>query len=300
MSSNAVRRRCASFVGIAAAACLLLATSASAAPLLGSGNLTLHGGPVMTKTVNYLIFWEPPRLQSGKTASVAKTYNALVKRFFTDENHSTFTDIPTEYEITGGQTITNSATLGGGWVDKEPYPASGCTDNGTPGNCLSQDQVVAEIGRAMKQNSWKAGPTHAFYLFTSKGEGSCLSDSTCAFTTYCAYNTTFPKGSNTVIYATMPYVQTITSGCNVDRTPNHDIAADSEISMASALQMDMITDPLGNAWYDTEGFRIADKCNGQFGTYGYRGGNANQQLNGHFYVLQEEWSNKAGGCIQGD
>jgi hypothetical protein len=98
----------------------------------------------------------------------------------------------------------------------------------------------------------------------------------------------------------MPYLQTISSGCNVDRTPNHDIAADSEINLTSGTQMDMITDPLGNGWTDTQGFRIADKCQTSFGTYGYDGGKANQKLNGHFYVLQEEWSNKAGGCIQGD
>lgn len=300
MGSRFVLRRCAPVAAIAAAACLALTTSAGALPLRDS-KLIYHGGPVMTKSVSYLIFWEPPKLQDGKTASVARTYNSLIKRFFNDENHTTFMDIPTEYEVFGGQQITNSATLGGSWVDTHAYPASGCSDSATPGDCLSQDQVVAEIKHAMKQNSWKAAPTHAFYLFTAKGEGSCLPDSSCALVQFCAYNTTFPKGAKTAIYANMPYDQTITTGCNVDRTPNHDLAADTEINMASAAQMAMITDPAGNGWSDqTTGQRISDLCQTQFGAYGFDGGKANQKLNGHNYVLQEEWSNKMDGCIQGD
>jgi hypothetical protein len=59
-----------------------------------------------------------------------------------------------------------------------------------------------------------------------------------------------------------------------------------------------VTDPNLNAWYDSAGAENGDKCAWNFGTLDEDGGMANQQWNGHFYVLQQEWDNAVSGCVQ--
>jgi hypothetical protein len=59
-----------------------------------------------------------------------------------------------------------------------------------------------------------------------------------------------------------------------------------------------VTDPNLNAWYDSAGAENGDKCAWNFGTLDEDGGMANQQWNGHFYVLQQEWDNLVSGCVQ--
>jgi hypothetical protein len=55
------------------------------------------------------------------------------------------------------------------------------------------------------------------------------------------------------------------------------------------------------AWYDAHGYEMADKCADKLGSIALDGHNIT--LNGHPYIIQEEWSNKAksgkGGCVKG-
>jgi hypothetical protein len=91
------------------------------------------------------------------------------------------------------------------------------------------------------------------------------------------------------------------SGCDQARHPNGNVA-DVTISAASHEQIEMVTDPIvGRSWMDASRNEIGDKCDLEFGnpigaTPG--GVNFNQQINGTNYMLQQEWSNAAGGCVQ--
>jgi hypothetical protein len=275
------------------------------APDSAQSDLIYHGGPVMQKASHtYAIFWEPPNLQTGDPATVAQGYNAGILQYFKDVGGTGLYNINTQYyqSLNGNkQHIKNVSDLVDHWVDTAAYPASGCTDPATVGNCLTDAQIQAEVTHAMQVKGWTASPTNAFFVFTANGEGSCFGASgSCAFTTYCGYHGAFGG----TIYANMPYGATHTTSpririfCTRTNTfpGNRDI--DMETNILSHEHIEMVTDPMLNAWFASDGQEIGDLCAYNYGTRDEDGGLANQNWNGHFYLLQEEWDNAVSGCAQ--
>lgn len=256
-----------------------------------------HGGPVMQRTTTYAIFWEPPTLQNGAPAHVSRRYNTLLMGYFNDVSGSELYDNTTQYYDGAGH-IANSSAFGAAWVDTSPYPASACSYSAAA-NCLDDAQIQTEIAKAMAVNAWTADLTRIFFVFTAKGEDSCLdaSATSCAFTNYCAYHSSFTLNGQSVIYANIPYEGTDLSACGVPDSPNSNIDADSAINAASHEQMAAVTDPQLNAWYNTGGDEIADICNWNFGSPRFKGDTANVDWLNHFYIVQQEWSNVFGQCI---
>lgn len=260
--------------------------------------LTYNGGPVMNSSVTYAIFWEPPTLQDGSNTQVSPTYNSLLQNYFGDVGGSNVYSINTQYYDTNAH-IANNSTFGGAWTDTSAYPTSQCTDSATPQNCMTDTDIQAEVAKAMAANNWTSGLTHMFFVFTSAGEGSCFdtSSTACAFTQYCAYHSFFSDSSNQpVVYANMPYTGTNLNACGVSTSPNNDFDADSTINVTSHEHMEAVTDPELNAWYDSQGNEIGDKCAWNFGTSSLDNGQANVQWNSNYYIVQQEWSNAVDGC----
>lgn len=265
--------------------------------------LLYNGGPVMqTGTVTYAIFWEPATLQDSTSTSVSATYNSLLQSYFNDIGGSGLYNVNTQYYDNINGHIQNSSSFGGAWVDTSAYPASGCTDSATPGDCLTDAQIEAEVTNAMTANSWTGGLNHLFFVFTSKGEGSCFDSSStaCAFTDYCAYHSAFGSNNDPIVYANMPYTGTYLNACGVDSSPNNDFDADSTINVTSHEHMEATTDPLLNAWYDAEGEEIGDKCAWNFGSVNLDSNTANEHWNSDYYITQQEWSNALDGCTRGE
>ncbi len=90
----------------------------------------------------------------------------------------------------------------------------------------------------------------------------------------------------------MPYAASFS--CNPGSSPNHN-DADQTINVSSHEQIEAATDPLLNAWYDTSGFEIGDKCAWKFGARNASG--ADVTWNGHGYIVQKEWDNKKASCV---
>src|SRR6266487_324861 len=285
-------------------------TLTKSATTTASGSLIYHNGPVMQSTSTiYAIFWEPPKLPDGTSTYVSTNYNSLIQRYFNDVGGSGLYNNNTQYyQITKGITnyIVNNSTLGGAWIDTSPYPSpSDCTDPALPHGCMTDLDIQKEVKGAMSTNGWTGGLTHLFYVFTSWGEGVCNSSnlSQCSLNPggFCGYHTNF-SNNGTILYAYIPYLGTISNsaGCSVPQSPNNDLDADRAINGASHEQMDAVTDPLGTAWFDSKGNalgEIADKCIEQFGSVTLDGGKANVQLNGDYYIVQQEWSNTNNSCV---
>jgi hypothetical protein len=297
---------------------------ALAAPLGGAplgGPLTYHGGPVMTKATTYAIFWLPSsgKLQNGAATGFSARYQDVQKALLSlypghgiDNNNTQYYDqtcIPGLF-ICFTEYVQNAGGLGGSWVDTSAYPPSGCSDSATPGNCLSDAQIQAEIQKAITTNGWTAGINSIFLLYTSSGEGSCAGAS-CAYVNFCAYHSYFTSGATDVIYANIPYGST--SACQTGGTPspNGDAIADTAATAASHELTEAITDPLLNAWYNSSGDEIGDLCAYQYGPNTWASGTANQSwpvsfsnllIIGHapvtFFELQEEWNNHTNSCVQ--
>jgi hypothetical protein len=285
-----------------------LAKARALAPLAG-GPLVYHaGGSIMPRVKLYAIFWIPAALQNGGSTGMSVAYQNLQTRLLMDYTANGIDNNNTQYYQVIGATATyiqNAAGVGlasglaGFTVDNAPYPASGCSDPATPGNCITDAQVQAEIQRVMALKGWTGGPNKLFLLYTSSGEGSCFDSAgtSCAYTQYCAYHS-FIGTSPPVIYANMPFGNL--SVCQVSGTPspNGNAAADAVTDVASHEITEAITDPLLNAWFDSSGNEIGDICNFNYGANGWDAGAANQMWNGNFYEVQQEFDNHVGGCVQ--
>lgn len=242
-------------------------------PADSSNNLQYGGGPVMTGTTNvYAIFWEP-------TGAVSANYNSLILRYFGDVGGSPLYANNSQYTDSSGNYSANTV-LAGSWVDNSAYPESPLLDS----------DIQNEVTNAQNANGWTSSIDNIFFVFTEQNEDICFdsSGSQCASNSFCAYHNYF--GSDT-IYATMPYAASFS--CNPGSSPNGD-DADQTINVTSHEQMEAATDPLLNAWLDSGGQEIGDKCAWQFGPTDSAGGDV--VWNGDEYIVQEEWDNNIGGC----
>lgn len=269
-----------------------------------SGALTYHGGPIMATQNTYAIFWLPSsgRLQNGASTHMSAKYQPVLKAFLADYAGHGISNNSTQYYQLVGSTYTyihNTNGFAAAVVDTNSYPPSGCNDSATPGNCITDAQIQAEITRVITAQHWTPGPTAMFLLFTSSGEGSCFNSnsSSCAYTQYCAYHGDYSSGGKTVIYGNEPYLDK--AGCTISKLPNGDLAADSSANVASHEMTEAATDPQLNAWWDSgNGEEIGDLCAWMFGAPTWDSGLANQMWNGHFYELQQEYDNHTSACVQ--
>jgi hypothetical protein len=263
----------------------------------GSGsNLSYHNGPVMRANNVYAVYWIP----SGYSASA--NYRSLIDGYFNNvagDNGKTtnvyFSD--TQYSDTGGKIAYNSTFIGS-VIDTSALPSSGCTDSATT-VCVTDAQLQTELKKVMNANGWTGGSDKVFFIFTAKGIGSCAGSS-CAFTQYCAYHSWIGSGSSAILYANMPYADTVSAACDAGQHPNAD-DADATLNVTSHEHNEAITDAQGSAWYDRRGYENGDKCAWKFGTALGSTGGSNSQYNqaigtGRYY-LQQEWSNSRSGCV---
>jgi hypothetical protein len=261
---------------------------------------------VLHQSTVHAIFWIP----SGY--SVSTNYESLIDGFFqnvadasgrSDNDYS----VAAQYSDTSGPGAYD-VSFGRPVVDTDPFPANGCTDGPLP-VCLTDAQVQTEIDKVIAANGWQAGLSNEFFIFTPPPVGSCFDSSStlCAYSYYCAYHGSFTSGlgNGTVVYANLPYAAqpAAPTSCDTGARPNGD-DADPEVNLISHEQIESITDPLLNAWYDNSGSEIADKCVWNFGP----NPGDNEQIGTGHYNLQEEWSNRTfdpstgeeGACVQRD
>jgi len=282
----------------------------AASPAQDTGPLVYHGGPVMqTGVTPYAIFWVPAKLQNGGTTTMSTHYQTVQKNMLTDYTAHGLDNNNTQYAQQINPTgpvkyIQNKGGAAISYIDTNPYPASGCQDSATPGNCITDHQLQAEIQRVMTLKGWTGGLNKMFFVFTSSGEGSCFdnTNASCAYTAYCAYHGYFLGGSlgtTPIVYANEPYGNL--NNCQVPGTPspNNDAVADAAATSASHEFTEAITDPELSAWYSALGSEIGDLCAYDYGLfYNWDNGNANQMWNGHFYMLQTEYDNNQLSCVQ--
>lgn len=230
------------------------------------------------------------------------------------------------------------ASFGGELLDTKPYPARSseyCPSGKElpPANqpCVSdaeaEPQLGEEVARVVEEQHLPTGLQAIYFMLTPNEVNSCAGVeggvAACNTNFYCAYHSDFVSSGKYIIYANMPYDDV--GGCQIPDRP-HESPADDEIDTLSHENNEAVTDPLGNAWFDYDGNEVADKCTYPFfdplsdfnpeeddygpllgGTRTARysrealaepGNSYNQTINGDHFLLQREWSNAAGGCVQ--
>ncbi len=241
------------------------------------------------------------------------SYVSVINQYFADVAHDSagkqnVYSVATEYfDNPGAVHIQYRSTVGGSYVDRDPLPANGCSDN-VDTYCLTDEQLQHEIQVVLTAKGWQGGLDHIFFLMTPNGVGSCFNglSGQCSTDDFCAYHSAFTdSNSEDVIYANEPYEGPDPQmGCTdpAQGFPN-DVDADTTVNTISHEHNESITDPLGTGWLsnDGNGDENGDLCAFGFGTAlgGTEGVNAyNQVINSHHYDLQQEYSNLVNGCIQ--
>lgn len=196
-------------------------------------------------------------------------------------------------------------------------------------------QLGDEVASFVEKENLPTGLGAIYFVLMPHDVNSCAGFegevAACNSNFYCAYHSDIVSKARYVVYANMPYDDV--EGCQTPDQP-HESPADDEIDTLSHENNEAITDPLGNAWFDYDGNEIADKCTYPFfdplsdfdpeeDDYGpliggtrmasyepveiegveYEtlkepGNSYNQTINGGHFLLQREWSNATGGCVQ--
>jgi hypothetical protein len=223
-------------------------------------------------------------------------------QYVTDVGGSAFYGLLTQY-WDFQSSIVNDVTLGGKFADTTAYPHAG-----TRADPLSSDNIETEIAQDVRANGWTMTGEHMVFIFTGYNVESCATGGgaqECSFSNngshYCAYHSDFPTSAslNNAIYAYLP----VLSDCiqleelSTTGSPNHDMIADATINSMSHEHFESVSDPYGRGWYDSDpsNGEIGDKCAYRFGALRPDGSNVTLG-HGHTYLVQEEWSDHAGGC----
>ncbi len=272
-------------------------------------NLDYNGGPVMPSNANYAVYWAP-----GGEAAYPERYIEGIDRYFKDlahdsGGHENVDSVAAQYDDAEGQFASYDSRFAGLILDKDPYPANGCTHALT---CLTDAQIQAELKHVAEVAKTPTDLTHEYFLLTPEGVESCFEESVepqCSAGSdapaYCAYHSNVDTPTGELIYANDPYVTGI-EGCDeVLDHPNESPADGALQGGLSHEHNESTTDPLPNsAWTDfgsAEPGEIGDKCASQFGAplgTAPDGSPYNQLVNGDEYFYQEEWSNETHQCLQ--
>jgi hypothetical protein len=270
-----------------------------------TANLPYGGGPVLHSNRTHVVFWQP----SGSGMAFEPGYEAVVQVFLANvaaDSH----DPTTVYGLTGQYSDARGpaaydSRYGGAVQATDPLPPSRCAEPPATGPgwtvCLTDTELQRELAHVIRADRLPTGPSDVYFLVTPNGLGSCIdsSSSSCALggsaTGYCAYHSVTDSGL--VPYAVIPY-NAISGHCSSDNPRPNSSTADPALSSISHEHSEMVTDPSGDAWIDASGMEDGDLCVATFGApIGGSGAGAwNQDINGGHYFLQEEWSNRTGGC----
>jgi hypothetical protein len=220
-----------------------------------SGDMTFHGGTVLTASKTQAIFWgdwsNPGDIITGMDA------------FFGGWSGSGMAGDSTEYSGNNGQ-VTSSSTYLGHVIDSSTAPRRALTTNG----------AVAE---ACAITGDSPDPSAVYFIYTSTGAGHV---------NYCAWHSWGNCSNGAPIQvAYMPNITGI-AGCD----PQSDVTNESQglaalANVTSHELSEATTDPRGDGWFDSGGAENGDKCAWSF--------HNDVSFGGYSWKLQMEWSNAA-------
>ena len=247
----------------------LLDKTAVYAASYGSGNLTNHGGPIISDAGFFAIYWNSAVANSNRTSlgytAISKQLTAFVNSFPNNSNYSgSATD---DYEIVqqygSGVAIANTLTNSGLLIDNRKTQKS-ISDSSVRSYLVG----LFDSGRVIPNGNTIYGIYFPPGMKVSlQGGGSC--------TSFCGYHGYFSYGGVPIKYASFPYLDC--RACSLSGLT----VADMLTIVTSHEIREAVTDPQLNAWYDSVGYEADDKCAWH---------NLYKMTNGGFWV-QPEYSN---------
>ena len=268
--------------------------NASLQPAIGGGAISYHGGKVLQSAKIYNIYYGTWPV--GACTATDNTTAGILNNYLSTAGISDWYRTTAAYYSTSGSTKTfttsNVAIAGCSTMASSTY---GTTLDNAPGVLFTdiiQNQITA--------NGWVPNSNDIYFVFTSK-EIAVTEGPTSTFNVnYCGFHSNFtPTGGTQVQYAFIGDSNN-NAGCGgtTAATPNGNATADAMVSVTAHELTETVSDPLGNAWYDSRGYENGDKCAWIFGaTFTANGGKANSTQSGKNYQLQENVAPNLNSCV---
>jgi hypothetical protein len=229
-----------------------------------AGNLIDHGGPVLSASHAYAIFWGPA---SGWAPDVGSGLQSL----FQGLDGSNYLGI--------GQQYMRGAGIGSSYV-----LALSDSSSPPPTHPPKTSEIAGEVGAVLTANGLATDPTGIYLVYTSSFPKNAH---------FCSWHFSAPVNGVTTQFAYVPNTG-LAAGC--DPGNRYGVSGSEDLrSLANVTAhelMEAVTDSQSTAWYDSSGAEIADKCAWQFS-------GPVTLTNGTVWQLQEEWSNMTSACAQG-
>jgi hypothetical protein len=271
-----------------------------------------HGGIVMSGQVTvHTVFWAPAGHSfPGSPSLLVAGYEGIVQKFMLAAAHdsgkrtnvfSALYEYPDasaygDYQL---HYLPASDSL----QDGDPYPpvSKQCVSPLGIATCVTGEQVEAELRRVIATRDPGGATQHDVWLLFLPGDvDECTSAGVCGTNAYLGYHALAP-GPAPLLYAVIidPEVE-LPSTPGTDPEGNPD--AEGAVNTAAHELVESISDPEGTGWMDPNGYEVADKCEEpEYGVplgYALDGSPFNQWIDGEQWLVQEMWSNAAGGCVQ--
>jgi len=258
------------------------------------GDLQYIGGPVVPYAQNHSVFLNP-------TAGCAPNscFGDPIG-FLEDLGRSQFVHVTDQYV---GAHSSHRYTNGTSYAVTDYTPSAGA---GKPFTNL--DLAIAAYYLAAGSGGF--GNNHIYHLFLTPGQDVCFDSSFSVCYSpdngntfyFCAYHSAvYDDAGNVALYSVEPYQNV--PGCNVGPgTPNGQLV-DSTNNVLSHEEIETITDPRGNAWWNVlnlalNGEEIADECSFLlFTPTDVFWDPSVVRLNHKQYAIQPEYSNSQHACV---
>ena len=215
----------------------------------GPGDLSYNGGALIVYAQSHAIYMNSQFPGFPATCPTVAACWGDPEAFLRDLGNSEFIHIADQYvKATGDNryTVGKSASI-----------------NYVPAGQMSDFDILATV-HAVAASTGQTGYGHIYHVFLPPGQDVCLSDGICASNAICAYHSSadFPDIGH-VVYTVEP--DQLGFGCAVAPGSPNGPRNDSTDNVLSHEMFETITDPDGDAWFNTATLlllndEIGDEC----------------------------------------
>jgi hypothetical protein len=184
--------------------------------------LQYHGGPIVTASDTYAIYWDP-------TAAYHSDWMALIDGYLREVGQASgqlgsVFSMSSQYTGPKGTRASYQSTFRGAYTDTQPFPKSGnCVEPKGEAVCLTDAQIRAELKRFLTAKELPTGTDVVYFVLTPPGvtvctdggeNGNC-SDSTATPTEeaegvtngICGYHAAIePTSTSPIVYGVQPWI----------------------------------------------------------------------------------------------
>jgi len=254
---------------------------------LTSNGITYHGGPVMrANMVNVYFIWYG-NWTNGLMPSDRRTTVNLLNILFGPTRGiggSDYFRINTTYVDTIGHPSGNISLL------------ASTTNNYSRGKQLSDSDVRSIVSGTISSRALPKDANGLYFVLTA----SDVAETSGFCTKYCGWHTSSIIDGTDIKFSFVGNPDRCPNSCEMQTvSPNSDSGADGMASIMAHEGAEAVTDPDLNAWYDSAGNEVGDKCAWKFGpiTGVFDQHAYNQTFGTYNWLIQTLWENsRGGGC----